>query len=416
MNLGTYSMGIGDRFGRQGRAQLAAFVEAQRLGLDITPVWNKSAREHRLVGTAPADVRAEADDAVRALGWNRPYFVDADHVGLTTVESFLGPCDFFTLDVADFIGKAAPAEDIAAFGRRMSRYRGELAVPGLEAPLRSDPAEIESIAARYLLAVREAGKIFRRVAETRGDGNFIAEVSMDETETPQTARELFFILAALAEEGVRAATIAPKFPGRFNKGVDYVGDVAAFEREFDRLVCVTSFAAAEFDLPRGLKLSVHSGSDKFSLYAPMARVISRRGAGLHLKTAGTTWLEEIVGLAQSGGEGLALVKEIYAEALARFDELAAPYLSVIDIDRSALPPARNIAGWNGERLAAAVRHEPGVDANLRQLFHIAFRLAAEKGGRFFSALEAAESVVAEGVKANILERHMRPLFLDRGRS
>jgi len=410
MDLEKYSMGIGDRFGRQGEAQLAAFVEAAAAGRDICPVWNKSFREHRLVSSSPADVRAEADAAARALGWTKSYRVDADHVGLATIESFLEPSDFFTIDVADFIGKKADDADVDAFVRRMSRYCGELQIPGMTTPLNVTREAVRSIASRYLLSGREAGKVYRRILEAKGPDGFIAEVSMDETEEPQTPLELFLILAALAEEGVRASTIAPKFPGRFNKGVDYVGDVARFEEEFDRLVCVSAYAATEFGLPKQLKLSVHSGSDKFSLYGPIARVIGRRGAGLHLKTAGTTWLEELVGLAASGGDALALVKEVYAEALVRFDELVAPYLAVVDIDRASLPSARDLAAWSGERLAAAIRHESGFDINLRQLFHVAFKIAAEKGERYFSALAGAEKLVAEGVKRNLLERHIRPLF------
>jgi hypothetical protein len=410
MNLAKYSMGIGDRFGRQGRAQLSAFVAAAEAGIAVSPVWNKSYREHRLIGTSPSDARVEADQAVRALGWKGAYYVDADHVGLATVEPFIEPCDFFTIDVADFIGKAADAKDISAFARRMSRYQGEIAVPGLAAKLRTAREEIEKIAVRYLLAAREAGKVYRRVAEAKGADNFITEVSMDETETPQSPLELFFILAALAEEGVRASTVAPKFPGRFNKGVDYMGDVALFEEEFDRLVCVAAFAAKEFGLPRDLKLSVHSGSDKFSLYAPISRVVAKRKAGFHLKTAGTTWLEEIIGLAKAGGEGLALAKELYAQAYPRFDELVAPYATVVDIDRAALPLPAELARWDGQHLALAVRHAAGFDRNLRQFFHISFKVAGEMGKRYLEALDRHEDVIAGEVRTNILDRHIRPLF------
>ena len=100
-------------------------------------------------------------------------------------------------------------------------------------------------------------------------------------------------------------TIAPKFTGRFNKGVDYVGDLAQFEKEFNDDLAVIAFAVKEFGLPADLKLSVHSGSDKFSIYPAIRRAIRRTGAGLHIKTAGTTWLEELIGLASAGGEGLA---------------------------------------------------------------------------------------------------------------
>src|SRR5215469_15207368 len=107
MQLPKYSMGIGDRFAHQGRAQLAAFVRARELGVDVAPVWNKSNREHLIVHSEPASVRVEAEEAVKALSWKGSYFVDADHIGLKTVDRFLGCSDFFTLDVADFIGKPA---------------------------------------------------------------------------------------------------------------------------------------------------------------------------------------------------------------------------------------------------------------------------------------------------------------------
>ena len=144
---------------------------------------------------------------------------------------------------------------------------------------------------------------------------------MDETDLPQTPLELLVILAALADEKVQLQTIAPKFTGRFNKGVDYVGDLRQFEREFGEDIAVIEFTVEQYHLPANLKLSVHSGSDKFSLYPIIRRVLKRTGAGVHLKTAGTTWLEEIIGLAESGGAGLQMAKDIYAEAVDHSKEL-----------------------------------------------------------------------------------------------
>ena len=178
---------------------------------------------------------------------------------------------------------------------------------------------------------------------------------------------MLLILAALADEGVPVQTIAPKFTGRFNKGVDYVGDLAQFEKEFRDDLAVIAFAVGKFGLPANLKLSVHSGSDKFSLYPIMRRAIRDTGAGLHLKTAGTTWLEEVIGLAEAGGDGLALAKEIYAKALAKKDELCAPYATVIDIDAAKLPTAETVNGWivGAVRRGAAARPgEPGVQPAL----------------------------------------------------
>src|SRR5262249_32351484 len=155
------------------------------------------------------------------------------------------------------------------------------------------------------------------------------------------------VLAALAAEGIPAQTIAPRFYGRFAKGVDHAGDRARFAREFDEILGVVRFATRVLGLPANLKVSVHSGSDKLSIYGPIRRALLRHDAGLHLKTAGTTWLEELIGLSEAGGEGLAIAKEIYAGALARADELCRPYATVLDIDPARLPPAEVVARWDG---------------------------------------------------------------------
>ena len=414
MQLPQYSIGIGDRFAHQGRAQLAALAAARRQGVDLAPVWNKSHREHTIVGSTPADVRREADDAVAALGWTGPYFVDADHIGMATVDRFLDSSDFFTLDVADWIGKPADADDIERFAGKHRSLLGRLEVPGIGEPVQVSEAVVREAAGKYLLAVREAGRIYRRIAKAKGEGRFVTEVSMDETDRPQTPVDLIFILAALADEGIPAQTIAPRFSGRFNKGVDYVGDAAEFARQFEQDLAVIRFAVERFGLPANLKLSVHSGSDKFALYPLMHRALRQSGAGVHLKTAGTTWLEELIGLAQAGGDGLAIAKEIYAAAVARYEELCGPYASVIDIDRSALPPVDIIQRWDENAFTSALRHDPACpayDRNLRQLLHVAYKVAAEMGGRFTAALERHADSVAANVTENIYARHIRPLFL-----
>ena len=414
MILAKYSFGIGDRFGRQGKAQLAALIKAKQHGLDITPVWNKSHREHAIIGTQPADVRKEADDAVAACGWEGPYFVDADHIGLKNVDAFVESSDFFTLDVADFIGQPAEEKYVRAFVEKHGKYIDRLEIPGIEPALQVSKQEVQTIAAKYLSAVKQAGKIYRHIASSKGADNFITEVSMDETDNPQTPLDLLFILAAIADEGIPAQTIAPKFTGRFNKGVDYAGDVAQFAREFEQDLAVVAFAIAEFGLPESLKLSVHSGSDKFSIYGPINKALKKFDAGLHLKTAGTTWLEELIGLAMAGGDGLAIAKEIYAQALSRIDELCQPYATVIDIDRKRLPAPRQVDKWDGQRFAATLRHDqscPDYNPHFRQLLHVAYKIAAEMGQRYYEALGNYEEVIAQNVKENIHERHIKPLFI-----
>ena len=415
MDFPKYSMGIGDRFAHQGKAQLAAFVKAKQLGVDVAPVWNKSNREHLIVHSEPASVRAEADAAVKALGWKGPYFVDADHIGLQTVARFLDASDFFTIDVADFIGKTAGESDIGAFVDDFRRLAGALLVPGIERPLDITEARIEAIARKYLCAAKEAGKIYRHIESARGEGRFVTEVSMDETDQPQTPADLLFILAALAREQVPVQTIAPKFTGRFNKGVDYVGNVSQFEREFNDDLSVIAYAVKAFGLPAGLKLSVHSGSDKFSIYRPIRRAIRKHNAGLHIKTAGTTWLEELIGLALAGGDGLQIAKDVYAQALGRFEELCAPYASVIDIDRAKLPTVDQVTGWSGEQYAAALRHDQDnrqYNPSFRQLLHVGYKVAAQMGDRFTDALAKHEAVIAANVTENTFDRHLKRVFVD----
>lgn len=414
MILAKYSMGIGDRFARQGQPQLRAIMEAQKLGADIVPVWNKSNREHLIVHTHPDSVRVEADAAVKALGWTGPYHVDADHIGRKTVDSFLAGSDFFTLDVADFTGQPAPEADVQAFVARHGKYAPTVKIPGIDRALTLSARDIAAIARKYLLAVQEAGAIYRHVEAAKGKDTFITEVSIDETDKPQTPVELFFILAAVADQGIPAQTIAPKFTGRFNKGVDYVGNVVQFEKEFDEDLAVIAFAVKEFGLPANLKLSVHSGSDKFSIYGPIARAIKKHGAGLHLKTAGTTWLEEVAGLALSGGEALRMAQEIYAEAYARADELCKPYAAVIDIDRAKLPEPATVRGWSGAQFAAALRHDqqnPAYNVNLRQLVHVGFKVAAEMRDAYYQALDAHAETIGRLVTENLLEKHIKRVFL-----
>lgn len=413
IGLRRFSAGIGDRFGQQGEAQLRAFVALAEKGVLATPVWNKSNREHRLCGTTPDSVRAEADAATRALGWQHGHLVDADHVGLATVEPFLHCSDFFTIDVADEIGKPVDEREALAFAERHAEPDGLLRVPGIEEPLRAGRAEALAAAHSYLAAVREAGRIHQRIAAARGAASFVAEVSTDEAAVAQSPTELWFVLRGLAEVGVRVQTIAPRFSGSFLKGIDYVGDVDAFEREFEAGTRIAQHASRVLGLPQGLKLSVHSGSDKFALYPRIAKVLRRTGGGVHLKTAGTTWLEELIGLAEAGGDGLRIAKEIHHAAHARIDELIAPYASVVSIDRARLPSPTVVAGWDGARFAAALRHDPRCpqfDRDFRQLLHIAFRIAAELGPRFREALVRHREPIARNVTHNLLERHLRPLL------
>ncbi len=413
MKLGKYSFGVGDRFSHQGKAQLKAITRANESGLKIIPVWNKSNREHMYVNSHPADVRKEADEAVKALNYKEQYFVDADHINLNTVAPFVEVSDFFTLDVAAYIGKESKKEEIERFITACEKYMGQLQVPGIAEPLEITRQLLEEIANKFLAATQQAFEIYAYLKKEKGEGNFITEVSMDEVETPQTPVEMLFILKMLADKGVPVQTIAPKFTGRFNKGVDYVGDLDQFAKEFEEDVLVIDFAVKEFGLPEELKLSVHSGSDKFSIYPIMAKIINKYDKGLHLKTAGTTWLEEVIGLSIAGNDGLNVAKKIYANAYGRREELCAPYADVIDIDPDKLPSVNEVNSWSGEKFANTLRHipdHPDYNSHFRQLIHVAYPVAAEMGKEFTDLLKKYADIIGSCVEENIYDRHLKRLF------
>ena len=398
------TFGVGDRFGQSAAAQLRAFIRAREAGIDLTPVWNKSNREHLIVGSEPASTRSAADQAVRELGWSGDYLLDADHINLDSVDRYVPHCDFFTIDVADAIGAPSADAEIAAFIARHPELIGRFEITG---------EIIERTARQFLAATKKAGEIYRHIVAQKGADDFVTEVSMDETDNPQSPAEMLIILAALADEKVPVQTIAPKFTGRFNKGVDYEGDLSQFEREFDADLEAIEVAIEAYGLPAGLKLSVHSGSDKFSLYPIIRRALQRSGAGIHVKTAGTHWLEEIIGLAESGGSGLDLAKQIYARALEKREALCEPYATVIDIDPAKLPPAHTVAAWSSEQFTDALRHDqdnPGYNSHLRQLLHVGFKIAAQLGQTYIGALHENADAVARNIGENLYDRHIAPLF------
>lgn len=411
--LGKYSIGLGDRFGHQGHAQLKAVIEAGKKGVEITPVWNKSNREHLIIGTKPSDVRLEADTVTAEAGFDRAYFVDADHINSETVDKFISSSDYFTIDVASCIGKRADQAEIDKFLKAAVKYTGKLAVTGIKKTLKCSREQLGGFTENYLFAAKKAGEIYRKIEKSKGAGNFIVEVSMDEVSQPQLPLELFFILGMLGLEGIPLQTIAPKFSGRFNKGVDYSGDPTKFAAEFEEDLLVVAHSIKEFGLPENLKISIHSGSDKFSIYPQIGALIRKHNMGIHLKTAGTTWLEEVIGLAEADGKALEFVKDIYSGAHEKIEELCAPYTDVIDININALPSRDEVKRWNGRKFAASLRHENGnrdYNPDMRQLIHIAYKLAAEKMDRYFRLLEEHEEIVGECVFENIYKRHICSLF------
>jgi hypothetical protein len=192
-----------------------------------------------------------------------------------------------------------------------------------------------------------------------------------------------------------------------------VGDVDQFRKEFEQDLLVIDFAIKSFGLPENLKLSVHSGSDKFTIYPVMGELIRKHDKGIHVKTAGTTWLEEVIGLAMAGDEALNMAKSIYSSAYERQDELCGPYATVIDIDPDTLPLPSEVDAWEGEKFANTLRNIPGhpdYHPGFRQLIHVGYKVAAELGDKFLNMVSANKEIVGQQVSTNIYERHICRLF------
>jgi hypothetical protein len=413
MLIEKYSFGMGDRFGKEGMAQLSAIQEINKLGFSVVPVWNKSYREHTIVKTDHSSVAKEAADAVKSNGWKGNYYVDADHIGLAIVDQFIDSSNFFTIDVAHFISKAPNHADKNEFLNRYKKYVGKLAIPGIEKDFDVTETLLELVADKFLMAIKEVKTIYEHIVAKKGANNFIPEVSMDECDNAQSPIELFFILAELKYQGVEVQTIAPKFSGLFAKGVDYKGDIDQFAKEFEQDVAVIQYVVKKLGLPSSLKLSVHSGSDKFAIYPIMKQAIEKFDAGIHVKTAGTTWLEEVIGLAQAGGEGLEIAKIIYEKSMGRFDELTGPYATVLNIDKSKLPTVNAVNAWTSKQFSDALTHDQSCkeyNPSFRQLIHVGYKIAAELGERYSSALDVNRSIIEKNVKFNLFDRHLKLLF------
>jgi hypothetical protein len=413
MDIEKFSFGTGDRFGKEGDAQLAAIMEINAAGIPVVPVWNKSNREHTIIGSLPADVLDEAIHSVKSCKYAGSYYTDADHINLDTVDKFIPTSNFFTIDVAHFIGMKPEPETIEEFVSRYRKYSAGLAVPGISGKLQVTDSFLKNLAGNYLVALDEVAKIYQRISDLKGSEKFVAEVSVDEAEIVQGPLELFFILAELKYKGVNVQTIAPKFSGLFAKGVDYIGNAKGFALEFERDVAILKYAVDELGLAPNLKLSVHSGSDKFSIYPFIKSAITKFDSGIHVKTAGTTWLEEVTGLAEAGADGLEIAKEIYSRSFGRFDELTGPYATVLNIDKALLPRVEEVKNWSSMHFADSLTHDQKCklyNPHFRQLIHVGYKIAAEMGQPFLSALDSHHEIIAARVKHNLLEKHLKKLF------
>ena len=238
---------------------------------------------------------------------------------------------------------------------------------------------------------------------------------MDETDRAQSPVELLIILAAIADEGIPVQTIAPKFSGRFNKGVDYVGDVAQFEREMALDVAAIAYAVKQYGLPDNLKLSVHSGSDKFSIYPGDSRDHEALQRGRAPEDRGN----HVAGRADRAGRSRRRRDWRWPRKfmprrwrIAKSSARPMPRSST-SIRPNCLRPMKCAAGRRSSTLrrCGMWKRDPAYNPSVRQLLHVGFKIAAKMGPRYLDLLEANEAVIAKNVTENLYDRHIAPVFL-----
>lgn len=357
------SFGFGDRLGLATPGHVAALRHST---LNIQPIFaQQSVRENARTGRTPQQVMDEAKRAVEAAGWEAPWGADADH--LKTVED-LPPFvsagyTFFTVDPGAHVDNAADTDPLSVL---QEKARGQnwdelstlyLAGNGDTVYGAFDPEILLRALVKYGRAISHTIAMYRRLSELKESFDF--EVSVDETDAPTTPLEHFFIANELTRAGVKFTSLAPRFIGRFEKGVDYIGDLAALDVELAKHAAVTAHFGT-------YKLSLHSGSDKFSVY-PL--IVKHWGQRIHVKTAGTSYLEALRTLAVTSP---ALFERIWALGLERYGSDRATYHVSAD-------PAQVATGLPLPALLD--------DFHAREILHVTFGSAlTEFGAEIKSAL------------------------------
>ncbi|MBM4019471.1 MAG: hypothetical protein FJ288_14310 [Planctomycetes bacterium] len=405
---GRPSIGLGDRLG----LATPGHVRAVRGTLYVPMLAQQSIREMSRTQRSPQDVLDDATWGVFQTGFRTGYGADADHLKNTEDIDRCAAAGFtyFTVDPGDHVDNTAAAnldilapdaladkfdalpwqalETTAADTRR--EYAARRVDLGGAEPLAFTEVVLHRAGAKYGRAVAHVAAMYRHLVRRLGEGKFELEISVDETDAPTTAAEHFYVARELHRMGVRWVSLAPRFVGRFEKGVDYVGDLAELERTFQAHLAV----AERFG---DYKLSLHSGSDKFSVYEMAARHGGRR---VHVKTAGTSYLEALRVVAANES---ALFREILDFARCRYETDKATYHVSANLHR--VPVACVLADW---QLAGVLDAFDG-----RQVLHVTFGsvLTAGEGKRFrarlLDALRQHEEAYAEALAKHI-GRHVAP--------
>jgi len=406
MIAGRPSIGLGDRLG----LATPGHVRAVR-GTGYVPMLaQQSIREMGRTGRQPQDVMDDATWGVVQAGFRDGFGADADH--LKTDHDIYRCAEagftFYTIDPGDHVNHAADSLDAGALAEAFTALpwdalesspadaRASAGKVGVGLPdgrrLTLDEQALARAAVKYGRAVAHTAALYRYLVERLGRGRFELEVSVDETDSPTTPEQHLYVAAELARMGVQWVSLAPRFVGRFEKGVDYIGDLADLERTFiGHLAIARAFG--------NYKLSLHSGSDKFSVYRMAAR---HGGERVHVKTAGTSYLEALRVVA---GREPGLFREILAFARERYETDKATYH--VSADLAKVPPPE---GLDDAGLAALLD-----DFDARQVLHVTYGsvLTADDGARFrgrlLEALRTHEEAYAEALARHI-GRHLAPFL------
>jgi hypothetical protein len=400
------TVGTGDRLG----LATPAHVRAVR-GTGLRPTFaQQSIREMTRTGRTPDDVMDTAVFGAFEEGYRDGFGADADHLKTKDDINATAAAGFtmFTIDPGDHVDDDAEAADMDLLKEKLAalpwpalkinsedlcrRFIGQSCRLPDDSVITLDEEAFFRAASKYGRALAHTAEMYRHVKAKMGARPFELEMSVDETATPTSVAEHVFVASELQRMGVKWVSLAPRFVGEFEKGVDYIGDLAEFERTFAQHVAVAQHFGP-------YKISIHSGSDKFSIYPIAARLA---GDLVHLKTAGTSYLEALRAVARIDP---GFFREVMAFAIERYPDDRASYH--VSADLSKVPSPDSIG--NAEL--------PDVldQFDARETLHVTFGsvLTAEAGGeprfrdRFLAALSSNEEVHYETVRAHI-ERHVRP--------
>ena len=380
------SFGFGDRIGLATPGHIAAVK-----GTKFAPVFaQQSVRENARTGRTLQQVMDDAKRAVDAAKWDAPWGADADHLkSVDELQPFVeAGYTFFTVDPGEHVDNAADTDSVEVLKQKIAGVNWDelsaLYLSGNDEQVwgqfaKSPQGDAESLMraiVKYSRAIQHVVTMFRHLSELKDEFDF--EMSVDETDAPTTPLEHFFIASELTRAGVRFTSLAPRFIGRFEKGVDYIGDLGALDVELAKHAAVTAHFGT-------YKLSLHSGSDKLSVYPLLAK---HWGERIHVKTAGTSYLEALRVMAKY--EPVLFLK-IYALGCERYETDRKTYH--VSAELSSLPETDDLPSLLD-------------DFHAREVLHVSFGSAlAQFGIELKAALIKYDDVYFEGLKAHF-EKHL----------